>query len=527
MKKIISILVIGCLLATTIVSVNACNVAYKQTQKNTSGAFDGYILFSPLQGLGTYLVNNNKIIVHSWHTIHLGCDAHLLENRNLLRTCFISNRVFPIGGRSGAVEMYNWNGICLWNFTLSDSHSCIHHDIEPLPNGNVLMIVWENKTRNEAIAAGRNPIFVDDEGLWPDYIIEVKPTYPEGGTIVWEWHAWDHLIQDFDSTKNNYGVVADHPELIDINFDNPTGPFVCADWMHSNSIDYNPHFDQILISSRNLNEIFIIDHSTTTEEARGHTDGNSGKGGDILYRWGNPQNYRAGDSNDQKCKANHDARWVEPGCPGAGHITFYNAFKGLDSIDEIVPPVDANGHYTLNPGEAYGPNEPIWSYSVDGAGWSGCQRIPNGNTVAAVDATLIVVTPDKNLVWQYNQISPPLDAIWKLEYYNSDYPGVKSLSLNLENDQAVKVDNLQPLRLLLRLQLVKTVVLCNIVTTPTNTPATTTTTATLAAPFSSQPSTNQQSVPAATTLISTPTATTITTATSTAPTSKSSLTARR
>src|SRR5207248_2769403 len=41
---------------------------------------------------------------------------------------------------------------------------------------------------------------------------------PHGGEIVWEWHAWDHLIQEFDPQKANYGVVADHPERVDINF---------------------------------------------------------------------------------------------------------------------------------------------------------------------------------------------------------------------------------------------------------------------------------------------------------------------
>jgi len=65
--------------------------------------------------------------------------------------------------------------------------------------------------------------------------------------------------------------VADHPELIDINFGGRH-----ADWNHLNSIDYNEEFDQILLSSHNQNEIWVIDHSTTTEEAAGHT------GGDIV-----------------------------------------------------------------------------------------------------------------------------------------------------------------------------------------------------------------------------------------------------
>jgi hypothetical protein len=92
-----------------------------------------------------------------------------------------------------------------------------------------------------------------------------------------------------------YGVVTDHPELVDINFGDTK-----TDWMHTNSIDYNEKFDQILISVHNFNEIWVIDHSTTTEEAAGHTGGNSGKGGDLLYRWGNPQAYERGTASDQQ-----------------------------------------------------------------------------------------------------------------------------------------------------------------------------------------------------------------------------------
>ena len=57
--------------------------------------------------------------------------------------------------------------------------------------------------------------------------------------------------------------------------------------------------DQIVLSNHNLSEIWIIDHSTTTLEAASHSGGNSGKGGDLLYRWGNPQAYDQGTGADQ------------------------------------------------------------------------------------------------------------------------------------------------------------------------------------------------------------------------------------
>ena len=86
-----------------------------------------------------------------------------------------------------------------------------------MPNGNVLVIAWDKKTAAEAVAAGRQPSSVQGQML-PDCILEVHPTGKTTGDIVWEWHAWDHLIQDLDKTKANYGDVSEHPELIDINF---------------------------------------------------------------------------------------------------------------------------------------------------------------------------------------------------------------------------------------------------------------------------------------------------------------------
>ena len=118
------------------------------------------------------------------------------------------------------------------------------------------MIAWEIKTEAEAIAAGRNPNLMGAGELWPDHIIEVQPTDASGGEIVWEWHAWDHLIQDYDETRENYGTVAEHPERINLNYAGDSG----ADWNHINAIDYDTDLDQILLSVHSFSEIWVIDH---------------------------------------------------------------------------------------------------------------------------------------------------------------------------------------------------------------------------------------------------------------------------
>lgn len=415
---------------------------------NDEESFKGYTLFSPLYYFTTYLINNNGEIVNKWKSNYIqSLKCYLLENGNLLRSCL--PRINPYilgGGMTGRIEMFNWDGDLVWEFEYSNNQHCLNHGFEVLPNGNILMIAWETKTYAEAIAQGRNPFTIPAGVLWPGYIIEVEPKLPKGGNIVWEWHVWDHLIQDYDSTKNNYGIVRNHPELIDINF---VGiPMGYIDWNHLNSLDYNEEFDQILISSHIQNEIWIIDHSTTTEEAAGHSGGRYGKGGDLLYRWGNPQIYRAGTANDQMLFGQHDAQWIKQECPGEGHITIFN--NGLlrpklsySSVDEIVPPVDENGNYYLNPSSSYGPKEPIWSYTAKNLYdfyspfMSGAQRLPNGNTLICngISGVFFEVTTEKEIVWRYNSLLYPnfIKQVANINRYPLDYPGIGDITINTVN----------------------------------------------------------------------------------------------
>jgi hypothetical protein len=181
--------------------------------------------------------------------------------------------------------------------------------------------------------------------------------------------------------------------------------------MHTNSIHYNAALDQIVVSVHGYHEIWIIDHSTTTEEAAGSSGGRSGMGGDLLYRWGNPRTYGRGTEADRRLGGQHDARWIPSGFPGAGHmLVFNNNAPGPDgpytAVDELVTPVNAEGHYKLDHGSSFGPLEPVWSYSAPGyrAGFlSGAHRLINGNTLVTSGprGRLIEVTPGGEIRWEY------------------------------------------------------------------------------------------------------------------------------
>ncbi len=387
---------------------------------NNENSFNGYTLIAPTSNKNTYLIDNCGNQVHKWESdFSAGLVAYLLEDGDLLRTRRYGSGTFNGGGIGGGVEKLDWNGDVVWEFEYhQDSAYHQHHDVEYLPNGNVLMIAWEWKNGEDAIENGRRPDLIPSKNeIWPDHIIEVKPFGTSGGEIVWEWHLWDHLVQDYDETKLNYGVVSEHPELLNINFDrdidSPNN--ISADWIHANAVAYNEKLDQIAISCKHLREIWIIDHSTTTEEAASHSGGNSGKGGDFLYRWGNPRAYDRGTISDQQLFDQHDIHWIPDSLKDGGKLMVYNngTFRpggNTSTVDIINPPINSLGLYDIQANTAFGPTSFDWTYADTqnpetffSKTVSGAQRLPNDNTLICEGASgeLIEVDYEGNVVWKY------------------------------------------------------------------------------------------------------------------------------
>lgn len=376
-------------------------------------ATEGYTLFAPMASTTTYLIDDCGREVHQWPSGYTPAGTvRLLEDGTLMRTCRIANAVFVAGGLGGRIQFQDWSGNVTWSYQHSSPTYSQHHDATVLPNGNVLFITWENKTRAEAIAEGRDSAFLLQR-FWPDAIIEVEPTPPSGGNVVWEWHAWDHLVQDHDPSKNNYGVVADHPELIDINYSRPSQPSG-RDWLHTNAVAYNPALDQVALSIHNFDEVWVIDHSTTTQEAASHSGGNSGKGGDLLYRYGNPLTYGRGSAADHVLWGQHDVQWVPAGDQYAGQMMVFNNGLGrpmgtYSTISVWQPPVDGLGNYTLGSGQPYGPAAFTWEYEATpntdfySQLISGVQRLPDNHTLVCEgnSGRFFELDAAENMVWEY------------------------------------------------------------------------------------------------------------------------------
>ena len=281
------------------------------------GVQEGYTLIHPQDSEISYLIDNNGRIVNTWSGNAIsGKSLYLLENGLLLRTLTSNDSFLNGGGVGGLIQLVKWDGTIYWQYLNSfagDKRQ--HHDVQYLPNGNILMLEWAYKTKEDAILNGRNPSTFTElySEFWSEQITEYKITPPNRVEIVWQWDLWDHLVQDFDPTKLNYGDVSEKPYRLDLNYRGDYNPQLPPDWLHANSISYNEDLDQIILSSPYLNEFYVIDHSTTTEEAATGSGGNSGMGGDILYRWGNPFAYKRGEISDQKLFGQHTVIWANEG----------------------------------------------------------------------------------------------------------------------------------------------------------------------------------------------------------------------
>lgn len=413
---------------------------------NEDGVADGYLLIAPFEQQYTYLVAPDGRVAKQWRTsTRPGLSQQLLDDGTLVRGGNLELRgTFAAGqGAGGRIEALSWEGRPLWQKDFADDNVMQHHEIDVLPNGNVLAMLWERIPGDEALAMGRDPKLLPDDELWPDKVIEYDPKTDQ---VVWEWRVWDHTVQDRDPSLPNYVEdVSEHPDKIDINYVLDEDVPGQADWNHFNAINYNAERDEIVLSPRSFSELWVIDHGTTTEEARGAA-------GDLKFRYGNPAAY-GDDKGDRELYFQHDTEWIEPGLPGAGNILVMNngdpEERDYTSVDEVVPELgpdggyvrdDENGGFKAKIKRVYpkskGDDEGEFAAIV-----SSVQRLPNGNTLIGYgpQGRVLEVTPKGKVVWDfenpYSALRPfsprnsgaglPIEQNWffQVSKYADDFPG--------------------------------------------------------------------------------------------------------
>lgn len=385
MKKLVKIFLCTLIIQTSNLSAQQWNgLTYVSNNSSTTGR----------------LIDTNSVVVKTYtFSGGTGYSTHFLPGGNFFRSVANTGNVLVGGGMTGRIQKLDYNGALLWDYTYSSSTYCLHHDICPLPNGNVLVISYDVYTAAQVAAAGGS----FNGTMWSEKVMELKPIGTNSAQVVWEWKVWDHLVQNTNSSAANYQTsIVNNPQLLNINY------LAQKDWIHMNGIDYNPILDQIALSSHNLNEWYIIDHSTTTAEAASHSGGNAGKGGDILYRWGNPTAYQA--SGTTILNVTHDAHWIPEGSPDAGYLAGINN-KGVTNpsnktcVDRIpIPRLDYN--YTITPGSAFAP--PTYSARHQSTGYTSnmgsSNQFPNGNQMVclAVGGTIYEIDPSGTVLWTYS-----------------------------------------------------------------------------------------------------------------------------
>ena len=405
---------------------------------------EGYVLLNPLNYSKTYLLDNCGRIINNWNaSTSNSAYAEITPEGTLLKTENHSNTEFSAGGAAGWIFEQSWEGEKIWEYLISDSLMRLHHDIELMPNGNLLAIAWEKKNTIESLIAGRNPNTLTRGELWPTVIIEIKRIYPDSAEIVWEWHAWDHLVQDYDSTQFNYGDVSEQIGKLDINKGNVNNT---SDWAHVNAIDYNAELDQIMLSSPMFNELWIINHAGTTEDA-------ATTFGDIMWRWGNPASYNAGDSTDQQLFFQHNGEWITKGSKFKGAVSVYSnrdiINDTMKSVVKVVQPVfDTISNKYIQIGLTYLPELPTYEYvlvdTLMSPRVSGVEIQGNDNILitSGVNGRIIEIDENEKVVWDYlvpisggdiQEQGTQLNrgaSVFKLNKYEVSYAGFQDKDLN-------------------------------------------------------------------------------------------------
>lgn len=355
---------------------------------DVANASHGYTLIAPYNRVANadaafkgkvYLLDLAGNTVHTWTTTKQPLYSQLRKNGNLLVVMEAPkySQPLPPGGNTGTIQELDWNSKVVWEY----KNEAMHHDFIDLPNGNVLLSLWEKTPADIADQIkGGTPNTTLNGVVFSDTIVEVN----RQGKIVWSWHAADHL----DTQQDILGQ--EMPQFA---------------WTYTNGLSYTPHnpidgTEAYLISMRSLNEVIMIRKSD----------------GQIIWR-----------SPKDMLNTQHDPSILKNG----NILVFDNGFAR-----EPNPfPSYGSRVVEINPKT----NKIVWQFDggqgvIDKVRFfapivGGAQRLPNGNTLITdgPKGHIFEITKDKKVVWDL--ISPyttqttgpfPNNFLFKTRRYAAD-----------------------------------------------------------------------------------------------------------
>jgi hypothetical protein len=356
---------------------------------NSEIAQEGYVLCT--HDFNTYLIDQCGQKVNSWSAWNMDFHAKLTDEGSIYYI------------KDGKIIERDWEDNIIAEIEHNVPELKLVYDIIKMSNGNYLVNCRWAINQDELLSLGWD-INLGSSNLI-DGIVEINPD----GEVLWAWNIKEHTIQDQVTNATNHGSVDDNPQLMDIraisNYDWKFGEAFMF-----NGFDYNEELDLILISVRKMSELIIIDHSTTTKEASGNLGGTYGKGGDILYRWGNPKNYNPNTIAERFLYYQHNPNWIEYGEHKGGIIVFNNGLSTNtgSSVIIIKPEVDENGQF-LMADSIFVPSMPARKIGYEIFDFrfsdytSGAKVMENGNIYITSGEwdQFIEVTPNDEIAWNY------------------------------------------------------------------------------------------------------------------------------
>ena len=386
-------------------------------------ASNDLVLFCSLGDNNTYLINKCGELINQWqHEGTPGLSAMITPDGNLLRAERVLNGCCEQPSAGGLLQLIDWDGNILWEYQDASNTTTQHHDFALMPNGHILYTGWE--------AIPINSLFQYFTGfIWTEYVKEIRPIGSDSAEVIWEWHLKNHLIQDRIDIQ--YSDVSKEIGKVDIFYQGPFS-FSSIDRWHINAIDYNPKTDQILLNSRNTSEVWIIDHSTTTQEAAGNTGGNYNKGGQILFRWGNPEAHQRGTESDIRMYGSHGTYWIKDHPEYEDYILYFNNWnidqQSLSTIEMIKPSSPNSGEFVLNQDSTYTLDEHIIVYGGDQQAESLSSRYYSNAEITPVGflinegqtGHLFEINNQNEIVWDATALER---LTFKVHSYSPDYEG--------------------------------------------------------------------------------------------------------